>query len=34
MKVTDNIVDKVLEANAKMVYISTVHACPEKPNHG
>lgn len=31
---TKNIVDKVLEANAKLVYISTVHALPEKPNHG
>ena len=31
---TKNIVDKVLEANAKLIYISTVHALPEKPNHG
>lgn len=31
---TKNIVDKVLEANAKLIYISSVHALPEKPNHG
>lgn len=29
---TKNIVDKVLEKNAKMVYVSSVHAITEKPN--
>ena len=31
---TKNIVDKVLEVNAKLVYISSVHAIPEKPDNG
>ena len=31
---TKNIVDKVLESKAKLVYISSVHAIPEKPNNG
>lgn len=31
---TKNIVDKVLELNAKLVYVSSVHAIPEKPNNG
>lgn len=30
---TKNIVDKVLELNAKLVYVSSVHAIPEKPNN-
>lgn len=30
---TKNIVDKVLELNAKFVYVSSVHAIPEKPNN-
>ena len=30
---TKNIVDKVLESKAKLVYISSVHAIPEKPNN-
>lgn len=30
---TKNIVDKVLEINAKLIYISTVHAIPEKPDN-
>ena len=30
---TKNIVEKVLEANAKLIYISSVHAIPEKPNY-
>ena len=29
---TKNIIDKVLEKNAKMVYVSSVHAITEKPN--
>lgn len=29
---TKNIIDKVLEINAKMVYVSSVHAIPEKEN--
>lgn len=29
---TKNIIDKVLEKNAKMVYVSSVHAISEKPN--
>lgn len=29
---TKNIVDKVLEKNAKLVYVSSVHAITEKPN--
>ena len=29
---TKNIIDKVLEKNAKLVYVSSVHAIPEKPN--
>ena len=31
---TKNIVDKVLESKAKLIYISSVHAIPEKPNNG
>ena len=31
---TKNIVDKVLEAKAKLIYISSVHAIPEKPRNG
>lgn len=30
---TKNMVDKVLELNAKLVYVSSVHAIPEKPNN-
>ena len=30
---TKNIVDKVLEINAKLIYISSVHAIPEKPKN-
>ena len=30
---TKNIVEKVLESNAKLIYISSVHAIPEKPNY-
>lgn len=29
---TKNIVDKVLEYNAKLIYVSSVHAIPEKSN--
>lgn len=29
---TKNIIDKVLEKNAKLVYVSSVHAIPEKPH--
>ena len=29
-----NIVDKVLEINAKLIYVSSVHVIPEKPNNG
>lgn len=28
-----NIVDKVLQLNAKLIYVSSVHAIPEKPNN-
>ena len=31
---TKNIVDKVLEKNAKLVYVSSVHAITERPNGG
>ena len=31
---TKNIVDKVLEVKAKLIYISSVHAIPEKPRNG
>ena len=31
---TKNIVDKVLKLKAKLIYISSVHAIPEKPNNG
>lgn len=31
---TKNIVDKVLEKNAKLVYVSSVHAITERPNRG
>ena len=31
---TKNIVDKVLESKAKLIYVSSVHAIPEKPNKG
>ena len=30
---TKNIVKKVLEKNAKLIYVSSVHAIPEKPNN-
>lgn len=30
---TKNIIDKVLEKNAKLVYVNSVHALPEKPNN-
>ena len=30
---TKNIVDKVLEINAKLIYISSVHAIPERPKN-
>ena len=30
---TKNIVDKVLEINAKLIYVSSVHAITEKPNN-
>lgn len=30
---TKNIIEKVLEKNAKLVYVSSVHAITEKPNH-
>ena len=30
---TKNIVQKVLEKNAKLVYVNSVHSIPEKPNH-
>ena len=30
---TKNIIDKVLEKNAKLIYISSVHAIPEKENN-
>lgn len=30
---TKNVAEKVLEKNAKMVYVSSVHAIPEKPNN-
>ena len=30
---TKNIVDKVLEYNAKLIYVSSVHAIEEKPNN-
>ena len=30
---TKNIVDKVLESKAKLIYISSVHAIPEKPDN-
>ena len=29
---TKNVIDLVLESGAKMVYVSSVHALPEKPN--
>ena len=29
---TKNVIDKVLEKNAKLVYVSSVHAITEKPN--
>ena len=31
---TKNIVDKVIESKAKLIYISSVHAIPEKPDNG
>ena len=31
---TMNVVDKVLEKNAKLVYVNSVHSIPEKPNGG
>lgn len=31
---TKNVIDKVLEKNAKLVYVSSVHAITEKPNGG
>lgn len=30
---TKNVIDKVLEKNAKLVYVNSVHAITEKPNH-
>lgn len=30
---TKNVIEKVLETNAKLVYVSSVHAITEKPNH-
>ena len=30
---TKNIIDQVLKTKAKLVYVSSVHAIPEKPNH-
>ena len=30
---TKNIVDKVIESKAKLIYISSVHAIPEQPNN-
>lgn len=30
---TKNIIEKVLEKHARLIYVSSVHAIPEKPNH-